>query len=530
MRVELPILLALAPVVALAVAGLARWAESRRIGLAAAWSAELGTVARRGRLLSVPLLALAVVVAGLGAAGPRGGRAERLSEGRGLNVLLAVDVSRSMLAEDMAPSRLRHAVGEARRLLQDVPRDRVGVVAFAGQSYVLAPLTLDHAAVAMYLEALDPDIASTGGTSLGAVLRQGLQVLDASLEGGDRALVLFTDGETHDPVDDALAAARELRDAGVRLVLVAQGGELPVRIPLRDLSGALAGYKRDAAGEVVETRRRDDVLRQLATEADGVLVAAGVPDQAGAVRDELAGLVRRPVRERRLADLRPLGWIAGLAAALLLLGQTASRRTAALVGLAGLLLAPPAQAQGAGTGDRLAAEGRLAEAAAAYRRDALQGRGGDTAWYNAGAAALAAGRLDEAREALERALGALDPDLRFRTLYNLGLTDLLAARADPAGRAEREGSAAARFRAALLLRPGSMGAKWNLELLERPPPPPTRGGGGGAEAERASASGSGMSDDEAAALLASVERGELATRMNALRRQRVRSAAAGKDW
>jgi len=488
MRFELPLLLALAPVVALLGAGLARWAERRRITLSAGWSPGLAAVARAGRRGSVPLLTLAMLAAAAGTAGPRGARIARLAEGRGLNILLAVDVSRSMLAEDAEPSRLRRAVREARRLLQDVPRDRVGVVAFAGQSYVLSPLTLDHSAVDMYLETLDPEVVSAGGTHLGAVLRQGVQVLNASLEGGDRALVLFTDGEGHDSLPDALEAARDLSAAGVRLVVVGEGGERPTRIPLRDATGAVVDYKRDAGGDLVETRRRDDVLQALVDAANGVLVPAVVPDQAGAVRDLLRGLARRPVRERRLGDLQPLGWIAGLLAALLLLGQTATRRTAALVGLGGLLLAGAAGAQRPVDGQRLLLRGRLAEAEAAFRREAMAG-GGDTAWYNAGTAALAAGRLAEAEQAFTRAVRALDADLRFRARYNLGLVQLLAARADTAGRARREAEAAAQFRAALLLRPDSPGAKWNLELLTRAEPPPSAGGAGAGQAPPRSGEG-----------------------------------------
>ena len=122
----------------------------------------------------------------------------RSETARGLNVLIAVDVSRSMLAEDVEPNRLQHAIREARRLVQDLRADRIGVIAFAGQSYVLSPLTLDHPAVNLYLETLDPDLASAGGTNLEAVFRQATQVLSGSLEGGDRAMVVFTDGEGHD--------------------------------------------------------------------------------------------------------------------------------------------------------------------------------------------------------------------------------------------------------------------------------------------------------------------------------------------
>jgi Ca-activated chloride channel family protein len=526
MRFEVPLLLLAAPGIAGLVAALAFWAQRRRLRLAASWSASLAPVAGRGRRVSVPLLALAALGAALGAAGPRGGRLEQIAESRGLNVLLAVDISRSMLAEDAEPNRLRRASREGRRLLQDIPRDRVGVLAFAGQSYVLAPLTLDHAAVDMYLEALDPDLASTGGTALGSVLRQARQLLNASLEGGDRAIVLFSDGEAHDSPADALAEARSLARDGIRLILVAEGGVRPVRIPLRDATGAVTDYKRDNEGSVVLTHRRDAVLESLAAAADGVVIGAEVPDQAGAVREVLRSLARRPLRERRLADLQPLAWIAGLVAALVLLVHTATRRTLALAALTGLVVVPALRAQ---QGDRAQ---RVAQAAAG-REAARRGEGGDTAWFNAGTAALAAGSLEAARDALGRAARALDPDLRFKALYNLGLANLLAARAEARTREARAAEAVASLKQALLLRPGSLSAKWNLELALQPEAPPsggTRQQQGRSRDERQPQPAEGLSPTEAQALLASVEGSELMTRFNAIRRQRLPTPPVARDW
>jgi Ca-activated chloride channel homolog len=534
MRFELPILLALAPVIGLLITGMAWLAQRRRIRLATAWSPGLGQLARRGAALSLPLLGGAALVAALGTAGPRGGPVERVAAARGLNVMLAVDVSRSMLAEDADPNRLDRAVREARRLVQDLRTDRIGVIGFAGQSYVLAPLTLDHGAVGLYLETLDPDLASAQGTHFEAVLRQGLQVLESSREGGDRALVVFTDGEAHDSLPAAVTAARDVGRAGIRLILVAQGGILPVRIPLRDATGRITEYKRDADGEIVETRRRDDVLQQVAAAAGGVVIAAEVPDQAGAIRDELQSLGRRPVRERRLADLTPLAWVTALVAALLLAAQTGTRRGAALASLLLLLGAHAASAQRPSPGESLYRTGRAEAAGAAFRAEAERAAS-DTAWYNAGTAALAAGRFPEATEALQRAARSLDPGLRFRALYNLGLTAFSAARADTAGRAARVAEATEHFKQALLLEPASREAKWNLELVLQETPPPQSGGGaqgprGGGGGPAPPEPSGGLSPTEAEAILQSVERNEATTRANAVRRQRLRTASSLRDW
>jgi Ca-activated chloride channel family protein len=521
MRFELPLLVALAPAAAL-LAWLAVWlAGRRRARLAGAWSPRLGRLTRRGQALSGPLLAAAALFAVLGAAGPRGGRVEREATGTGLNVMLAVDISRSMLAEDGAPTRLDRAIREARRLVQDLPTDRIGVVAFAGQAHVLSPLTLDRGAIMLYLETLHPDLATAQGTQFEPLFRAAAQVLGGAVEGGDRALIVFTDGEGHDSLPAALAAARDLGRAGIRLLLVGQGEARPARIPVRDDAGVLTGYHRDGEGRIVETVRRDDIMRRLAEAAGGLVIPAETPDQAGAIRDDLRGLARRPVRERRLADLTPLGWIAALAAAMALLAQTATRRGAALAGLGILCLAAPGHALQRTGG--AAFDAALTEA----RRT-----GSDTAWYNAGTAALHAGRLDDARDALERAARSLDPDLRYRALYNLGVGALVAARADSAGRDVRLAEAVRRFKEALLLMPGAEDAKWNLELAFRlqPPtaagqPPPT----GGPDTPPPSPA-DGLTTPEAEAILQSVDREEALTRTAAMRRQRLRAGALLKDW
>jgi Ca-activated chloride channel family protein len=530
MRFELPILLWLAPGAALLVILLTWWVGARRTRLAAAWSAALVPLVKPGRVVSAVLLALAAAAAGFGAAGPRGGRIERTEGGEGLNVLIAVDVSRSMLAEDADPNRLHRAIREAQRLVQDLTSDRIGVVAFAGQAYLLSPLTLDHSAVRLYLESLDPDLASAGGTQVAPLLRAATQILTGSREGGDRVLVVFTDGEGHDSLDLSVAGARDLRREGIRLLLAGQGGIEPVRIPLRDATGAVSDYKRDAQGNPVLTMRRDEVLQALALAADGVVVPADLPDQAGAIRDQLGALTRRPLRERRLADLAPLAWIAGLAAALLLAVQTGSRRGASLAGLL-LAAALPLSAQEIPQGERLLRSGRAKEAAEAYRRDAQAGRGGDTAWYNAGTALVQAEEFEASRDILLRASKSLDPALRFRAFYNLGLATLQQARRDTAGRAARESEALSYFKQALLLDPGSGEAKWNLELLLRPDPPASNSPRPNPQGQRPQQENtSALSPTQAEAILSSVEQSEAATRRSVVRRQRLRSSASSKDW
>ena len=535
------LLLFAAPLIAIGL-GFAAWvSRRRRLAATTAWSRALGRAARATGRGGPWLVGASALAAALALAGPRGGRISAQAQAQALSLVFAVDISRTMLAEDVAPNRLKRAIGEARRLVQDLSQDRLGLIAFAGRSYILTPLTVDGGAVSLYLDGLDPDIASEGGTNLTAVLTQGRDLLEATTEVSDRVLVVFSDGEGHDSLSSAIDAAEQLRDAGIRLILVAEGGARPVRIPIRDASGTLLEYKLDDNAQVVETRLHEETLRAIADAADGTLVPATLADQAGAVRELVAAFKRSPSRETRTADLRPLAWIPALLAGLLLLLQTLGRSGAALVAVAGLSLLPAgAAAQRPSAGARAMSAGDPARAAVAFLHEAESGATRDTAYYNAGTAALKAGRLDVARRALLESARSPDPELRYRSLYNLGVVGLRAAEQDSTQRDTLLAEAAGHLREALLLAPGSERAKWNLELAERrrPPPPPSGGGGqqppppSGGQQPRPPETRPperGLTQEQAEQILGSVEREERATRNRQLGRLSGGSGGT-KEW
>jgi Ca-activated chloride channel family protein len=539
---DAPLLLFMAPLLGAAL-GFAAWlGRRRRIRLARRWSPALGRLARARGAWAPFVLGLVGVAGAVALAGPRWGRSEIRTESRALSLVFAVDISRSMLAEDVQPNRLQRAIRESRRLIQDLEGDRLGLIAFAGRSYILAPLTVDGGAIRMYLDALDPDLASEGGTNLSSVLAQGTQLLGATSDAADRVLVVFTDGEAHDTLPEIIRQAEALKEAGVRLIVVGEGAAGPTRIPIRDSTGALVEYKRDDEGNVIQTQRRDDILRGMADAAEGTLIPSEARDQARAVRDLVAAFKRSPTSATRTADLVPRAWIPGLVAALLLLAYTLARPGPALVGLAGLLvLARPASAQRPTAGSRALAAGDPTRAAAEFLKEAGTGRAKDTAFYNAGTAALEAGRLEVARGALVEAAKSLDPGLRYRALYNLGLASLLTARADTSRRDEMLGDATDRLRQALLLQPSSARAKWNLELAERrqPPPPPQGGGGAGTppptggppspQQKPPEPQPKDLTQSQAEQILNSMERRERETREE--QQRRMQSSSGGvKDW
>jgi len=562
MTFDAPIVVALSPLVVTAVWFAAAWARRARIRRAAAWSEQTARIARAAGRLGSGTLGLAAGLAAVALAGPRWGEEKIVTETRGLNLVIAVDISRSMLAEDASGSRLARALREARRLVQDLDGDRLGLVAFAGTSYILSPLSVDGPALTLYLDALDPEVASEGGTALAPALAQGVELLRASPEIADRVLVVFTDGEGHDSLASAAREARRLGELGIHLILVAEGGRDPARIPVRDERGTLVAWQRDADGNVIETAREDAVLGAIADAAQGTLVAAELPDQAGAVRDLVASYKRATATESRTQRGRPRAWIPLLLALVVLGAQTATRRTAALVALTlfvtlpaaaqqAPVAAPPSPARPRSAAEKAWDRGNVGQAALAYLAELAARQDDDTAWYNAGTAALAAGDADAARASLARAAASLDPDVRFRALYNLGLLGLARARADTANREAQLSDAERAYREALLLKPRHLAAKWNLELVTRmqrssssrpnPKPSPTPSGGGAASDQRGSggatpppppgnASGGGLSEAQADQVLRSIGQEELRTRRDRTGRNRRAVPAGVKDW
>jgi len=331
---------------------------------------------------------------------------------------------------------------------------------------------------------------------------------------------------------------------------VAEGTRTPTRIPVRDERGALQSWQRDDAGSVIQTRRRDDVLGAVADAAQGAIVAAELPDQAGAVRDLVAAYKRARASESRTERGRPRAWIPLLLAVLVLVGQAASRRTAALIAAALCCGAPrPARAQDStrprSTAEKAWDRGDMARARAAYLAEVARHRQDDTAWYNAGTAALVGGDLETAQQALARAAASLEPDIRFRALYNLGLLALRVAGADTVNRDAHLAEAERAYREALLLNPRHLPAKWNLELAvrrrggsSRNPPPSGGGGGGGAPPGQAGQAGSstqstptgGLSQSQAEQILRSIGQQEVQTRRDRTGRQRRTVEPGVKDW
>ena len=233
-------------------------------------------------------IGLAGALAALALAGPRWGQENVVVRGQGVDIVLALDASLSMLAQDQPPSRLEVMKQEVRRLRAISGADRVGVLAFAGRSYILTPLTVDAGALNLFLDNLDPTVVGQGGTSLARTIRQGISLLEASTSGSDRALIVMSDGEAHEPLEDVIEAAQLAREANVALITVGfgtpEGGPIPTRV-----DGRIVNH-RDENGAEVRTVYAPENMRAAAEAAGGTFIDAAETDKAAKIHRALSTL------------------------------------------------------------------------------------------------------------------------------------------------------------------------------------------------------------------------------------------------
>lgn len=210
---------------------------------------------------------IAIVGLIIAAARPQLGFEERKIQSRGIDLIVAIDVSNSMLAEDIKPNRLTRAKAVLQEILWSTRGDRIGVVAFAGSAQVKCPLTLDYAMAKTALQTIDAGTAGTPGTDLGAAIDASIKAFETG-SSGERVLVLLTDGEDHEAeVSEALKAATEKK---VRVYTIGIGTSEGVPLPQTDNS-----YKRDKTGKIITSRLNVDVLKTIAEKTGGKTVLAG---------------------------------------------------------------------------------------------------------------------------------------------------------------------------------------------------------------------------------------------------------------
>lgn len=227
----------------------------------------------RERKLRAALFALVCLFLAL--ARPQWGSHEEISEVSGMDVVVVLDISNSMLVEDAVPSRLKKSKHWINSLVSRLEGDRVGLVAFAGSSYLACPLTTDLEYVREVIDTLEPEVISNQGTDIGTALETALKAIDRGAEEGQsadqsqasKAIILISDGEDFEERIQGLA--KKMRETGVRLYVLGVGTQRGGPVPVRDSTGTLRGFKRDRKGESVVSTFHPDALMKIAQEGSG---------------------------------------------------------------------------------------------------------------------------------------------------------------------------------------------------------------------------------------------------------------------
>jgi Ca-activated chloride channel family protein len=188
---------------------------------------------------------------------------------QGVEVIIALDVSNSMMAEDIQPNRLTRAKQAISRLVDNLENDRIGLIVFAGDAYTQIPVTTDYVSAKMFLSAISPDMLPKQGTAIGAAINLGIRSFTPG-EGKSKAMIIITDGENHE--DDPVPAAEEASKAGIIIHTIGIGSVEGVPIPLA--SGSRRDFLKDVKGNTVISRLDEDILKKIAVGTGGNYVRA----------------------------------------------------------------------------------------------------------------------------------------------------------------------------------------------------------------------------------------------------------------
>ncbi len=388
-----------------------------------------GTVNRGRRIFRFVLLLVVLALVIVSLARPRVGYAFDEVRRKGLDLILAVDVSRSMLSNDVAPNRLERVKLATQDLINLLQGDRVGLIAFAGHAFLQAPLTIDYDAAVDSINDLDTKSIPEGGTNISAAIQLATQTYGKSAT-GNRALIIFTDGEELN--GDAVAAAKAAAEAGVRIFTVGVGTPSGSLIPIQGENGGTA-FVKDEEGKVVKSKLDESRLREIAQATKGFylhlengprtmqqLYTDGLGKMT--VADINARLSRRPIERYEW----PLAAAILLFALALLINDRRRRPPRPAVvpaAVAALLLLLVRQSHAASAGLDLYKQHKYPEAYEQFQQTLKENPGTrqtDRIEFDAGAAAYKMKDYNKAMQSFSQALLSQDPHLEAASHYNLG--------------------------------------------------------------------------------------------------------------
>jgi Ca-activated chloride channel family protein len=282
------------------------WASHRKkkareafgnLDLIARLSSSVSTAKRRWK---VALLFVGILLLVVAAARPQLGTRLMMMKRQGLDLVIALDTSASMLTEDIKPNRLEKAKQEIRSLIDKLEGDRVGLVVFAGEAFVQSPLTLDYGAAKMFLEIMDERSVPVPGTAIAAAINTSVGAFNQK-ERKYKVLILITDGEDHE--GDLEAAAEAAAREGIRVYTIGVGSPAGEPIPIRGADGEMQGFKKDRNGSVVLSKLDEVALQKIALSTGGKYYRATYGEmELDKIYDEVAGMEKRELASRLMTQ------------------------------------------------------------------------------------------------------------------------------------------------------------------------------------------------------------------------------------
>ena len=243
---------------------------------------------------AIVMVALTLLI--IAAARPQFGQSERTEKRQGIEAIVALDISNSMLAEDVAPNRLDRAKQMLSKLMDNMVNDKVGLVVFAGDAFVQLPITCDYVSAKMFLNSIKPELIKTQGTAIGAALSTSIRCVGQKSD-ASRAIILITDGENHE--DDAVAVAKRAKEEGIQVIVVGIGKPEGSPIPLPGTNN----FIKDRQGNVVVSRLNEEMCREIAQAGGGMYVRCDNTNTATkAIQKELDKLSTQEIETQVYTD------------------------------------------------------------------------------------------------------------------------------------------------------------------------------------------------------------------------------------
>ena len=278
----------------------------------------------RKPVLKFVMLMIAYVFVVLGVAGPRIGVKLQEVKRTGSEIIIALDVSNSMLAEDLQPNRLERAKQAVSRLIDRLGENKIGLIVFAGEAYTQLPITADYVSAKMFLSTISPDIVPVQGTAIGAAINLAVNSFSPASEAG-KAIIVITDGENHE--DDPVQAAEEAAKRGINVYTIGVGSMQGAPIPVRTASGQ-RDFLKDRAGNTVMTRLDEKTLQETALAGNGIYLRATTANMGlNHVFDEINKLEKTEYEAKIYSDYAEMfQWPFGVALLFLLAELLISNR------------------------------------------------------------------------------------------------------------------------------------------------------------------------------------------------------------